>query len=131
MRKPIEGKNIVVIGAGVGGLSAGILLARLGFRVTLVEKNREPGGLMRSYSRGGIDCPVGVHYVGALGDSEPLGKMFRILGINVTDLFYRMRNEGVIDRYIFDDFVFDLPVGLDAYEKNLRQACPADSAALD
>jgi len=86
---------------------------------------------MRSYSRGGIDCPVGVHYVGALGDSEPLGKMFRILGINVTDLFYRMRNEGVIDRYIFDDFVFDLPVGLDAYEKNLRQACPADSAALD
>jgi len=38
MRKPIEGKNIVVIGAGVGGLSAGILLARLGLRVTLVEK---------------------------------------------------------------------------------------------
>lgn len=131
MRKPIEGKNVVVVGAGIGGLSAGILLSRLGFRVTLVEKNREPGGLMRSYSRGGIDCPVGVHYVGALGASEPLGKMFRILGINVTDLFYRMKNEGVIDRYIFDDFVFDLPVGLDAYEKNLRQACPADSAALD
>jgi all-trans-retinol 13,14-reductase len=131
MRNPIEGKNIVVIGAGVGGLSTGILLALLGYRVTIVEKNREPGGLMRSYSRRGIDCPVGVHYVGALGPHEPLGKMFRVLGISVTDLFYRMRNEGVTDRYIFDDFVFDLPTGLDAYEKNLRQACPADSAALD
>jgi len=131
MRYPIAGENIVVIGAGVGGLSTGILLLRLGYRVTIVEKNREPGGLMRSYARRGVDCPVGVHYVGALGPAEPLGKMFCILGIDVADLFYRMGNGGVIDRYIFDDFVFDLPVGLDAYEKNLRQSCPADRAALD
>jgi phytoene dehydrogenase-like protein len=42
-----------------------------------------------------------------------------------------MGRDGVIDRYIFDDFIFDLPEGLEAYEKNLRKACPADSAALD
>jgi len=131
MRYPIEGKNIVVIGAGIGGLSAGILLTLLGYRVTIVEKNREPGGLMRSYSRRGIDCPVGVHYVGALDASEPLGKMFHILGISVDDLFYRMGSKDITDRYIFDDFVFDLPIGLGAYEKNLRKACPTDSAALD
>ncbi len=130
-RHPIEGKNIVVIGAGVGGLSAGILLSLLDYRVTIVEKNREPGGLVRSYARRGIDCPVGVHYVGGLDAAEPLGKMFDVLGIDVADLFYRMGDDGVIDRYIFDDFVFDLPVGLDAYEKNLRQACPNDSAQLD
>lgn len=130
MKNIIEGNNIVVIGAGVGGLSMGILLARLGYRVTLVEKNREPGGLMRSYVRRGIDCPVGVHYVGALDDAEPLGKMFRVLGISVKDLFYRMGTHGVVDRYLFDDFVFDLPVGLDAYEENLKEACPADRDAL-
>ena len=131
MRNPIEGKNIVVIGAGVGGLSAGILLLLLGFRVTIVDKNREPGGLMRSYLRRGVDCPVGVHYVGALGPHEPLGKMFHVLGISVEHLFYRMGREGVIDRYIFDDFVFDLPVGIDAYECNLRKMFPGESAALD
>jgi len=131
MQKPAEEKNTVVIGSGAGGLSTGILLALLGFRVTIVEKNGEPGGLMRSYSRLGIDCPVGVHYVGALGASEPLGKMFRVLGIDPESLFSRMENRAVTDRYIFDDFVFDLPEGLDAYEKNLREACPADRAALD
>lgn len=131
MRNPIQGNNVAIIGAGVGGLSAGILLALLGYRVTIVEKNREPGGLMRSYWRRGIDCPVGVHYVGALDDSEPLGKMFRVLGVTVQDLFCRMGNAEVTDRYLFDDFTFDLPLGLDAYEKNLRQACPADGAALD
>jgi phytoene dehydrogenase-like protein len=96
-----------------------------------VEKNGEPGGLMCSYSRLGIDCPVGVHYVGALGASEPLGKMFRVLGIDPESLFSRMENRAVTDRYIFDDFVFDLPEGLDAYEKNLREACRTDGAALD
>jgi phytoene dehydrogenase-like protein len=131
MKKPVEGKNIVVIGAGIGGLSSGILLNLLGYDVTIVEKNRLPGGLMRSYRRNGIDCPVGVHYVGALDAAEPLGLMMRILGIPVEDLFYRMGNDGVIDRYIFDDFVFDLPVGLDAYENNLRQACPDDGAAVN
>ncbi|MRR16113.1 MAG: NAD(P)/FAD-dependent oxidoreductase [Deltaproteobacteria bacterium] len=131
MRNPVHGKNIIVIGSGVGGLSAGILLALLEYHVTVVEKNREPGGLMRSYTRRGIDCPVGVHYVGGLDPSEPLGKMFRVLGIDAGSLFYRMSSRDVTDRYIFDDFVFDLPTGLDAYEKNLREACPADGAALD
>ena len=131
MKKRPADDNILVIGAGAGGLSAGILLLLLGYRVTVVEKNRVSGGLMRSYVRHGIDCPVGVHYVGALGADEPLGKMFHALGISANDLFLKMGQAGVIDRYIFDDFTFDLPAGLDAYEANLRQACPGDQAALD
>jgi all-trans-retinol 13,14-reductase len=131
MKNPVEGKNIVIIGSGIGGLSTGILLSLLNFQVTIVEKNPLPGGLMRSYRRSGIDCPVGVHYVGALGQNEPLGKMFHVLGIPVDDLFARMGQEGIIDRYIFDDFVFDLPVGIEAYENNLRKTFTADAAALD
>ena len=131
MRAPVDGKNIVVIGAGIGGLSAGILLSALDFKVTVVEKNPLPGGLMNSYRRAGLDCPVGVHYVGALGADEPLGKMFRVLGVGVEDLFYRMGRHGVIDRYIFDDLTFDFPEGIDEYEKRLRSAFPADAQALD
>jgi all-trans-retinol 13,14-reductase len=131
MKNPAEGKNIVIIGSGVGGLSAGIILSLLNYSVTIVEKNPLSGGLLRSYRRGGIDCPVGVHYVGALGAQEPLGKMFRILGISVEELFYRMEQGGIIDRYIFDDFVFDLPASIDAFEKSLKSTFPAETAALD
>ena len=87
MRNPVEGKNIVIIGSGVGGLSTGILLSLLNFQVTVVEKNPLPGGLMRSYRRSGIDCPVGVHYVGALGENELLGKMQAILGTKIAPQF--------------------------------------------
>lgn len=131
MKKTVEGKNIVIIGSGIGGLSTGIILSLLNYNVTIVEKNPLPGGLMRSYRRSGLDCPVGVHYVGALGEDEPLGRMFRLMGINVNDLFERMGRDGVIDRYIFDDFIFDLPTGIDAYEKNLKAAFPGDAAAID
>ena len=131
MRNPVEGKNIIIIGSGIGGLSAGILRSRLDFRVTVVEKNPLPGGLMRSYRRGGFDCPVGVHYVGALGSEEPLGRMFQALGIPVEQLFIPMGQEGVVDRYIFDDRIFDLPAGIDSLEANLRDAFPHDIAALD
>jgi all-trans-retinol 13,14-reductase len=131
MRSPIHGKNIVIIGSGIGGLSTGILLSLLNFQVTVVEKNSLPGGLMRSYRRSGIDCPVGVHYVGALGENEPLGKMFHVLGIPVDKLFTRMGQEGIIDHYIFDDFTFDLSTSINEYEKNLRSSFPQDAAALD
>ena len=132
MRNPVEGKNIVIIGSGIGGLSAGIILSGLNFKVTVVEKNLLPGGLMRSYLRSGLDCPVGVHYVGALGEKEPLGKMFHALGIPVDELFVPMGQEGIIDRYIFDDLTFDLPAaGIDALEEKLRNTFPRDTAALD
>jgi phytoene dehydrogenase-like protein len=130
MKNSLEGKNILIIGSGIGGLSAGILLAGLNYRVTIAEKNQLPGGLMRSYRRAGIDCPVGVHYVGALGANEPLGRMFSALGLDVQEIFSRMGSEGVIDRYIFDDFSFDLPANIEAYEKNLRDSFPDENQAI-
>ncbi|PIV06095.1 MAG: NAD(P)/FAD-dependent oxidoreductase, partial [Syntrophobacterales bacterium CG03_land_8_20_14_0_80_58_14] len=64
--------DVLIIGSGVGGLTAGIILAKLHCRVTVVERNPLPGGLMRGYLRSGIDCPVGVHYMGSLGEGQPL-----------------------------------------------------------
>lgn len=37
-------KNVIVIGAGVGGITAAIHLAKSGFHVTVFEKNARPGG---------------------------------------------------------------------------------------
>jgi len=130
MKNKPQGRDIVIIGSGIGGLSAGILLSSLSCQVTVVEKNPLPGGLMRSYRRAGLDCPVGVHYLGALGEGEPMGRMFDALGIAANEIFTPMGNEGVIDRYIFDDFTFDLPANIDAYENNLRRAFPAEAAAI-
>jgi 1-hydroxycarotenoid 3,4-desaturase len=48
MRKPAGAKNVVVIGAGMGGLCAAIRLAVAGLSVTVVESQASPGGKMRT-----------------------------------------------------------------------------------
>jgi phytoene dehydrogenase-like protein len=46
-------KNIVIIGAGIGGLTAGNLLAKKGHRVTLFEAQKTPGGYTAGFRRQG------------------------------------------------------------------------------
>jgi phytoene dehydrogenase-like protein len=123
-------QNALVIGSGVGGLSAAIILAQLGFNTTVIEKNPLPGGLMRGYTRKGLDCAVGVHYLGSLDDGQVLRRLFDFLGVSAGIPVERMGTEGIIDRYIFEDFTFDLPDGFDAYEENLRKAFPDEDRQI-
>ncbi|MCI5219845.1 MAG: NAD(P)/FAD-dependent oxidoreductase, partial [Candidatus Electrothrix sp. LOE2] len=95
-------KNILIIGSGIGGLSTAIILAKLGFEVTVLEKNRQAGGLLRSYARDGIECEVGVHYLGSLDNGQVLRKFFDYLGVTESIPVTRMGQDGIIDRYIFD-----------------------------
>ena len=119
-----DSHNALVIGSGVGGLSTAIILAQMGFQTTVIEKNPLPGGLMRGYTRQGLDCAVGVHYLGSLDDGQVLRRLFDLLGVSEGIPVERMGADGIIDRYIFDDFAFDLPEGLGAYEENLRNTFP-------
>ncbi len=118
--------DVLIIGSGIGGLTVGIILAKLHHRVTVVERNPLPGGLMRSYIRSGIDCPMGVHYMGSLDRGQPLRRLWDYLGVTPLIPLERMGVKGVIDRYLFDDFSFDLHEGIDAFEDDLKRAFPRE-----
>lgn len=122
--------DAIIIGSGIGGLTAAIILAKLGYGVTIVEKNRQPGGLMRSYTRNGIECPVGVHYIGSMDKGQPLQRIFDYLDISTGLALERMGAKGIIDHYIFDDFTFDLPEGIESYEENLRSKFYSDQEQI-
>ena len=122
--------RVLIIGSGIGGLAAGIILSKLHCRVTVLEKNPMPGGLMRSYARSGIECPTGVHYMGALDEGQPLRRLWDYLGVTPLIPLERMGMEGVIDRYVYEDFVFDLPSGMDAFEISLRRSFPEEQVQI-
>ena len=52
-------KRVIVIGGGLGGLTAAIRLARMGFSVSLFEKNSAPGGKMNRAVLGNYQFDTG------------------------------------------------------------------------
>jgi phytoene desaturase len=52
-------KTVVVIGAGIGGITAATHLARRGMKVTVLEKNARPGGRCDRFSRAGHHFDTG------------------------------------------------------------------------
>src|SRR4051812_13531652 len=71
--------DVIVIGAGMGGLSAGALVARLGRRVLVLEQHAIPGGFTQSFRRGAWSWDVGLHVVGEMGPSGLPGRILRAL----------------------------------------------------
>lgn len=67
--------EIVVIGAGIGGLTAGALLAKRGYQVTVLEQAVVPGGCASTFKRKGFTFDVGATQVAGL---EPGGIHHRI-----------------------------------------------------
>ncbi len=59
MSQVAKKKRVVVIGAGLGGMSAAILLARSGFQVTVLEKNAHAGGKLNLLETEGFRFDLG------------------------------------------------------------------------
>lgn len=72
--------NVVVIGAGLGGLCCAAHLAKQGFPVTVVEQHHRPGGYATSFSRGRFEFDVSLHST-ALADNAQ-GRMLDELGVS-------------------------------------------------
>jgi len=58
----LSGRRVVVVGAGIAGLAAGFRLQQMGCDVTVLERNRAPGGRMATIERDGyrIDTAASV-----------------------------------------------------------------------
>lgn len=69
-QEPGKAPRVVVIGAGIGGLTAGSLLARRGYRVTIFDQAWVPGGCASTFKRRGFTFDVGATQVAGL---EPGG----------------------------------------------------------
>ena len=71
--------DYLIIGAGIGGLSSGLNLAKNKKKVLILEKNNMPGGLATTFKRGRFEFDTGAYELNGYGTSENPGKMQQIL----------------------------------------------------
>ena len=76
--------DVIVIGAGNGGLASAATLAEKGKSVILFEKHNIPGGCGTSFRRGRFEFEIALHQLSHMGTEEnpgPLMEQFKRYGI--------------------------------------------------
>ena len=61
----IKQEKIVIIGSGLGGLSSGVILAKNGYDVTVLEQGNQIGGCLQCFTRHGAKFETGMHFIGS------------------------------------------------------------------
>ena len=59
-----ENTKVIIIGSGLGGLSSGVILAKNGYDVTILEKGAQIGGCLQCFTRHGAKFETGMHFIG-------------------------------------------------------------------
>jgi len=87
-------RNVLIIGAGMGGLTAALRLARHGCTVRVLEARAGPGGLAAGFEQDGLPFDAGPY---VLLDRPGLDWAFRAVGLDLDRLVTLRRLEDVYE----------------------------------
>jgi len=126
-----QGKSIVIIGSGIGGLVCGAILAKEGYKITMLEMNRQIGGNLQTYVRDRHIFDSGVHYVGGLEEGQNLYKIFKFIGI-MDKLKMEKLDESAFDKIVFDSDgkEYSFAQGYDKFIASLLNDFPDEEEAI-
>ena len=120
------GYDVVIIGTGMGGLTAGALLAKKGLNVLLLEKNTQPGGYVASFRRGEFTFDATGVFVGGCEPGGEFDALLREIGISLE--FIKIDTI----RNIFPGFEVALQRGaFSHYINRLKEMFPEEKPGLE
>jgi phytoene dehydrogenase-like protein len=121
-------KSIIIIGAGVAGLCAGIYAQMNGYRTKIFEKHKIPGGLVTAWRRKGYLIDLCIHWLVGSGPGIHLHRYWKEVGLLEGREFYYH------DRYaVFhgkDGQEVSLFCDPDRLEKHWLEISPQDAPAI-
>ena len=120
----------VVIGSGISGLTAAIILGKSGKNVALLEQHSNTAPLIRRFKRGNSWCDPGFHYSGGLNNSGQLTILLRYLGVADHIKTLPMDADGFDILSFNGQTEYKIPYGFDRLRDYLCQHFPNSSSAI-
>lgn len=101
--------DAIIIGAGIGGLTAGAKLAKEGKRILIIEQSKNIGGYAATFKRKDAFIEASLHELDGLDSADPKNRIFEDLRITQNIRFVRLPEfyrfvSGQTDLIIPDDF---------------------------
>jgi len=123
-------EDILIIGSGMGGLVCGTMLSREGYRVTIVERNKQIGGSLQIYVHDKVIFDAGVHYLGGLDKGQNLYQIFKWLGL--LDKLKLEKMDQDFDRIIIegDEKEYKIRQGYEAFAQQMILDFPGEKTAI-
>ncbi|MCA1993201.1 MAG: NAD(P)/FAD-dependent oxidoreductase, partial [Coleofasciculus sp. S288] len=124
----MESFDYVILGAGLGGLSAAACLTRQGNRVAVLEKHYLPGGCCHTFDYGEYRFCADVHYISQCGDGQTIGQFLNYIE---RDVQFNSLDPDCIDRVITPDVDFRIPLGWETLRQRLLSTFPEETDAIN
>ncbi len=124
----MKNNRVVIIGAGLGGLQCGYILAKNGYDVTVLEQERVVGGCLQSFVRRGTLFDTGFHYVGALGEGEALNRLFTYF--DLMSLPWKKLDADCFDEIVIGDKSYSYAMGHNNFYNRLVEYFPHEREGL-
>jgi len=122
-------KNITIIGAGLGGLTAGALLAKDGHRVTIIEQHNIVGGCATTFRRkGGFTCEVGLHKMDGVYTNPKIVEIFKRLDVYKNVEFVKPDEFFSV---VTKNGEFTMPDGVEAAKEGLIAKFPKERVGIE
>ncbi|MGH2414697.1 MAG: phytoene desaturase family protein, partial [Microcystaceae cyanobacterium] len=122
--------DVIIIGSGIGGLTAGALLARYGKQVLVCESHTIPGGAAHSFSRRGFHFDSGPSFFCGLGNQRPsinpLKQVLDVLGESLEVIPYDF-----VGHYHFPEGTFPAYSDPLKYHQAVAQITPQGASELE
>ena len=124
--------DVVVLGAGNGGLVAAIRVLQAGYSCLLLEKHNLPGGFATSFKRGRFEFEASLHELNDFGSAEEPGDirtLFRSLGVEDKIDWVRIPEAYHL---ITTDKKYDcvMPFGIQAFIDKMEEYCPGSRKSM-
>jgi phytoene dehydrogenase-like protein len=120
------GKKVLVVGAGISGLSAASYLQRNGFDTEIFEQHSLPGGLCTSWRRGDYTFDGCIHWLVGSGPSSNMHEIWKELGAG--DLSYVEWDVWTVI-HLSDGGSFTVYADPERLEEEMLRLAPDDRAA--